>query len=404
MASTRRLSAILAADVAGYSRLMGADEDGTHDRLRAVRGESIDPKIAEHRGRIVKTTGDGLLAEFASVVDAVRCAVEVQDRMAERNVAVPAADRIEFRIGINLGDVIVDGDDIIGDRVNIAARLEGLAEPGGVLISSTVYDQVRDRLPFTFADHGDQQFKNIARPVRVYRVTAKKTSKSEPAHSARRRIKKKRSLCFVDDDVAELIRFRKALSDHYDVGTGTTLAQALENLRQMRGDEHVDLFVLDMYFPREEKNKPEELVELGLAWENFRKSEAAFKVVLSKLGQDFEGGRNLAREVNSRNRFTKTPFVFFTRKGNLLDAITAYENLGALSVIRKPDPRVEIQEKDRETAYDQAILDNKDSLIIAIDSAIRRGGYLFRYRGIVAAFFVGLVSSTALWGIMRVIG
>ena len=170
MSQTRRLAAILAADVAGYSRLMGADEEGTLERLKALRRELLDPKIAEHHGRIVKTTGDGLLVEFASVVDAVRCAVEVQQAMAERNAGVAADSRIELRIGINLGDVIVEGDDIYGDGVNIAARLEALADPGGVFVSNTVHDHVRDRLPFVFEDLGEQQVKNIARPVRVYRV------------------------------------------------------------------------------------------------------------------------------------------------------------------------------------------------------------------------------------------
>jgi TolB-like protein len=170
MSSVRRLTAILAADVAGYSCLMGADEEGTHARLREHLRELIEPNIAEHRGRVVKNTGDGFLAEFASVVDAVRCAVEVQRGMAERNRAVPAEKRIEFRIGINLGDVIAEGEDIFGDGVNIAARLEALAEPGGVFVSNTVHDHVRDRLSLAFEDRGEQSVKNIARPVRVYRV------------------------------------------------------------------------------------------------------------------------------------------------------------------------------------------------------------------------------------------
>ncbi len=170
MSSTRRLAAILAADVAGYSRLMGADEEGTLERLKALRRELLDPKIAEHHGRTVKTTGDGMLVEFASVVDAVRCAVAVQQAMPERNTSVAADSRIELRIGINLGDVIVEGDDLYGDGVNIAARIEALADPGGVFVSNTVHDQVRDRLPFVFEDLGEQQVKNIARPVRVYRV------------------------------------------------------------------------------------------------------------------------------------------------------------------------------------------------------------------------------------------
>jgi class 3 adenylate cyclase/TolB-like protein/Tfp pilus assembly protein PilF len=166
----RRLTAVLAADVAGYSRLMGADEEATLARLKAHRRELVDPKIAEHRGRIVKTTGDGLLAEFASVVDAVRGAVEIQDEMVKRNADVPPEHRIEFRIGINLGDIIIDESDIFGDGVNVAARLEALAEPGGICISRMVRDQVRDRLALTFEDLGEQQVKNIARPVRAYRV------------------------------------------------------------------------------------------------------------------------------------------------------------------------------------------------------------------------------------------
>jgi TolB-like protein/class 3 adenylate cyclase len=170
VSQTRRLAAILAADVAGYSRLMGADEEGTLERLKALRRELLDPKIAEHRGRIVKTTGDGLLVEFASVVDAVRCAVAVQQAMPERNTSVGADNRIELRIGINLGDVIVEGDDLYGDGVNIAARIEALADAGGVFVSNTVHDHVRDRLPFVFEDLGEQQVKNITRPVRVYRV------------------------------------------------------------------------------------------------------------------------------------------------------------------------------------------------------------------------------------------
>jgi adenylate cyclase len=180
MPPVRRLTAILAADVAGYSRLMGADEEGTHERLKAHLGELVNPKIAEHSGRVVKNTGDGLLAEFASVVDAVRCAAEVQRGMAERNAGIPPEERIEFRVGINLGDVITEGEDIFGDGVNIAARLEGLAEPGGVLVSNTVHDHVRDRLPFVFEDQGEHQVKNIARPVRVYRVRDRAVPIPEP--------------------------------------------------------------------------------------------------------------------------------------------------------------------------------------------------------------------------------
>ena len=186
MSQTRRLAAILAADVAGYSRLMGADEEGTLERLKALRRELSDPKIEEHHGRIVKTTGDGLLVEFASVVDAVRCAVDVQREMAGRNAAVPAERRIEFRIGINLGDIISDDNDIYGDGVNVAARLEALAEPGGICVSRVVRDQVRDKLDVAFDDRGEQQVKNIARPVRVFDVRiAAETATPAPDPPAR---------------------------------------------------------------------------------------------------------------------------------------------------------------------------------------------------------------------------
>jgi TolB-like protein/Tfp pilus assembly protein PilF len=166
----RRLTAILAADVAGYSHLPGMDEEGTHARLQDHLSALVDPTITEHRGRVVKNTGDGLLAEFSSVVDAVRCAVEVQRGMAERNAEVPQERRIEFRIGINVGDIIIDRGDIFGDGVNVAARLEGLAEPGGICVSGRVLEDVQGKLDIAFEDIGEQQLKNIARPVQVYRV------------------------------------------------------------------------------------------------------------------------------------------------------------------------------------------------------------------------------------------
>ena len=165
---TRRLAAILAADVVGYSRLMGADEEGTHERVKAHLREVVDPKIREHHGRVVKTTGDGVLAEFASVVDAVRCAAEIQRAMADRDLDLAEERRLRFRIGVNLGDVIADGGDIYGDGVNIAVRLEGLAVPGSICLSGTVRDHIGDRLPYAFEDMGERSVKNIARPVRVY--------------------------------------------------------------------------------------------------------------------------------------------------------------------------------------------------------------------------------------------
>jgi adenylate cyclase len=177
----RRLSAILAADVVGYSRLMGDNEAGTFEALKTVRADFVDGKITQHQGRIVKLTGDGMLVEFPSVVNAVRCAAEIQRGMRDRNVDLPQNRRIEFRIGVNLGDVIVEGDDIFGDGVNVAARLESIAEPGGITVSHSVRDQIGNRLDLVFEDMGEQSLKNIARPIRVYSVSLQNAATQTPA-------------------------------------------------------------------------------------------------------------------------------------------------------------------------------------------------------------------------------
>src|SRR5437899_3445545 len=172
----RRLTAILAADIVGYSRLIGIDEAGTVAAVKAIRNELIERKIAKHQGRIVKLMGDGILAEFPSVVNAVSCAVEVQSAMRQRNAGTPPDRCIQFRIGVNLGDVIVEGDDIYGDGVNVAARLEGIATAGGIAISHSVRDHVGNRLDLVFEDLGEQQLKNIERPIRVYNVSVENSA------------------------------------------------------------------------------------------------------------------------------------------------------------------------------------------------------------------------------------
>src|SRR6202162_2907662 len=185
MAETRRLAAILAADVVGFSRMAGADEDRTLARLRSLRSDLIDPTISVHNGHVFKRTGDGILIEFRSVVDAVRCAIEVQNGMVERNAGLPPERRIEFRVGIHLGDVVEESDgDLMGDGVNIAARLEGIAEPGGVCLSEDAYRQVRDRLQEEFVDLGEKALKNIARPVRVYAMKTGSAGSSPALHAS----------------------------------------------------------------------------------------------------------------------------------------------------------------------------------------------------------------------------
>jgi class 3 adenylate cyclase len=174
MITTRRLAAIVAADIAGYSRLIGSNEASTLGRLRAIRAELIDPAIATHHGRLVKTTGDGLLVEFGSVIDGLRCATEIQAGMAERNATAQQDERIEFRMGLNVGDIVVEDGDIFGDGVNVAARLESLAEPGGICVSARVREDAAGKLDIPFRDIGEQQLKNIARPVHAYEVTTPK--------------------------------------------------------------------------------------------------------------------------------------------------------------------------------------------------------------------------------------
>jgi class 3 adenylate cyclase len=166
----RKLAAILVADVAGYSRLTEADEEGTLDRLKRLRSQTIEPLVAEHRGRIVKLMGDGALVEFASALDAVRCAVEIQSRVADLADETPGASQIRLRIGINLGDVVVDGDDLLGDSVNVASRIEQLAEPGSICVSAKVYAEITNKLNLPFEDLGEREVKNIALPVRVYQL------------------------------------------------------------------------------------------------------------------------------------------------------------------------------------------------------------------------------------------
>src|SRR5271163_3400413 len=195
MAETRKLAAILAADVVGYSRLASADEDRTLARLRALRSDLIDPTIAVHNGRVVKRTGDGLIVEFRSIVDAVRCAIEVQSAMVDRNAGVPEDRRIVFRIGIHLGDVVEENDgDLMGDGVNIAARLEGIAEPGAICLSEQAYWQVKGRLDLAVTDLGPTQLKNIAEPVRAYSLQVGASAIVRPATRATPPEPKKRSM------------------------------------------------------------------------------------------------------------------------------------------------------------------------------------------------------------------
>ena len=207
MSETRKLAAILVSDVVGYSRLAGADEDRTLARLRGLRSDLIDPAIAAHHGRIVKRTGDGSIIEFRSVVDAVRCAIEIQNSMVERNVGVAEDRRIEFRVGIHLGDVVEESDgDLMGDGVNIAARLEGIAKPGAICLSEDAYRQVSGRLEMEVTDLGPTQLKNIERSIRVYSLQVGVPARAKPATGAKPQERKKRqALAVLGAGIAALV-------------------------------------------------------------------------------------------------------------------------------------------------------------------------------------------------------
>jgi DNA-binding NarL/FixJ family response regulator/class 3 adenylate cyclase len=256
----RRLTAILAADVAGYSRLMGADEEGTLAQLKAFRKTLVDPTIAKHRGRIVKTTGDGMLVEFASAVDAARCAVEVQRGIAGENTKVPLAKRIEFRIGIHLGDIIIDDNDIFGDGVNVAARLEGIAEPGGVCISDDAQRQIRGKVDIAFEDIGSQSLKNIAEPMRAWRVRIADEAASAiqsgsspigqalvlPDKPSKRRGMK---ILLVDDHVLIRDALRGVLKELAGDATVLEAADCRQAMRLIEAHPDLHLILLDLNLP-----------------------------------------------------------------------------------------------------------------------------------------------------------
>jgi class 3 adenylate cyclase/pimeloyl-ACP methyl ester carboxylesterase len=229
----RRLAAILAADVAGYSRLMGVDEEGTLAALKAHRREIVNPKITEHHGRIVKTTGDGMLVEFASAVDAVRCALEVQQRMAERNVSLPEDRRIDFRVGINVGDIVIDEGDIFGDGVNVAARLESIADRGGVCISRQVLDQIEGKIPVSCRELGRQNLKNIARPVEVYAINLNDAAPPGASILAAANLHQKIRYCNASDGV------RLAYAT---VGSGPPLMKSAHWLGHLEYDWEIPIF------------------------------------------------------------------------------------------------------------------------------------------------------------------
>jgi TolB-like protein/class 3 adenylate cyclase len=345
MPPVRRLTAIFAADVAGYSRLMGADEEGTHERLQAHLRELVNPKINEHRGRIVKNTGDGFLAEFPSVVDAVRCAVEVQRGMAQRNVETSPEQRIEFRVGINLGDVIAEGEDIFGDGVNVAARLEALAEPGGVFVSNTVHEHARDRLPFVFEDLGEQQVKNIARPVRAYRVRHRDIAWEEPPAALQQ------PLPLPDKPSIAVLPFQNMSSDpeqeYFADGMVEEIITALSRIRW--------LFVIARNSSFTYKSKAVDVKQVG--------RELGVRYILE--GSVRKAG-NRVRITPQLIDTTTNAHIWVGRFDGVLDDIFELQDQVASKVAGAIEPRLRLSEIERATRKPTKSLDAYDLYLRAL--------------------------------------
>jgi adenylate cyclase len=334
----RRLAAILAADVAGYSRLMGTGEEATLAALKACRRELIDPKIAEYRGRIVKTTGDGLLVEFPSAVDAVRCAIEVQRAMAARNAAIPEDRRIEFRIGINVGDIIIDDGDIYGDGVNIAARVESLASPGEICLSDNGYQQIKGKLAFDVRDLGEQNLKNIAQPVRVYGVRLDGTPE-RPA------------LVLPDKPSIAVLPFQNMSGDpeqeYFADGIAEEITMALARLR--------GFFVISRNSAFTYKGKPVNVQQVG--------RELGVQYVLE--GSVRKSGDRVRIGVQLANAVTGREFWSARYERALVDVFAVQDEITA-SIVMAAEPQIYAAERERVQQKPPGRLDAWDCVIRAM--------------------------------------
>ncbi len=326
----RKLAAILVADLVVYSRLMGEYEAKTLAAVTSHISEAFEPEIKATNGRIFKTTGDGLLAEFASAVDAVQCAVAVQEQMRERNSEIREERRIDFRIGVHIGDVIVQDDDLYGDGVNIAARLEGLATPGGIVVSGMVHEMVRSKLDVAFDDLGPQVVKNIAKPVHAFGIQKTAGRTIPPPHSS---LNDPPVIGFVDDDPMEVEVFERVFGDQYRVFASTRISDIVKQMEA--ASVSPDLMVLDLYYPSgRNATEPErkKMIQLMQKVDNAQRTLSAF---LSSIGQSRDGGLQLLKDV--QQIFPSLPAIFFTRKGTIDDVVVCLD-AGAKHVLKKPQP------------------------------------------------------------------
>lgn len=367
----RKLTAILSADVAGFSRLMGQDEARTAQALHVSR-DLIRAQVVQHGGRVVDAVGDNLLADFLSALDAVRCAVSVQQVFTEGSTSDPSDRRMLWRIGVNVGDVLIRGQEIAGDGVNIAARLEALAPPGGICISGTVYDQVEGKLALGYAFLGERTVKHIAKPVRVYHVLLDPGSEGKTVVEAPVREREAQPVvCFIDDDPMEIAIFQNVFGQDLHIVAATRLSQALAELKAL--GRPPNLFLLDLYFPLGRDSTPEEREAMARLKAEVETAEKKLSDYLAAIGQDRAGGLHLLEQV--RGAYRNVPVVFYTRKGTI-DDVTACLEAGAVAVLRKPQPETLDAQSDLYRQMEAAAMANRNTLLSKLEALSTSGALL----------------------------
>jgi|RhiMetdeSRZDD1v2_1073273.scaffolds.fasta_scaffold38644_6 class 3 adenylate cyclase/CheY-like chemotaxis protein len=367
----RKLTAILSTEVVGFSRLMGRDEVWTAQTLDVSR-DVIRTQVVQHGGRVVDAVGDNLLADFPSALEAVRCAVAVQQVFAGGNTPSPPDQRMLWRIGVNVGDVLIRGQEIAGDGVNIAARLEGLAPPGGICISGTVYDQVAGKLALGYAFLGEHPMKNIAKPVRVYRVLLEPDAVGRTVMAVSAVAREPQPIvCFIDDDPKEIEIIQHVFGQDLHIVAGTRWSQALAELTAL--GRHPNLFLLDLYFPVGRDSTLEERETMARLKAEVETAQKKLSDYLAAIGQDRAGGLQLLEQV--RSVYRHVPVVFYTRKGTL-DDVTACLEAGAVAVLRKPQPETLDAQRDLYTQLEAAALAHRNTLLSKFEALSSSGGLL----------------------------
>jgi len=367
----RKLTAILSTDSVGFSRLMGHDEVWTAQTLDVSR-DLIRTQVVQHGGRVVDAVGDNLLADFPSALEAVRCAVAIQQAFAGESTPSPSERRMQWRIGVNVGDVLIRGQEIAGDGVNIAARLEGLAPPGGICVSGTVYDQVAGKLALGYAFLGEHSLKNIAKPVRVYRVLLEPDAVGRTVMAVSAVARAPRPvMCFIDDDPKEIAIVQHVFGQDLHIVAGTRWRQALAELQAL--DRPPKLFLLDLYFPVGRESTPEEREMMARLKAEVETAQKKLSDYLAAIGQDRAGGLHLLEQV--RTVYRHVPVVFYTRKGTL-DDVTACLEAGAVAVLRKPQPETLDPQSDLYGQLEAAAMAHRNTLLSKFEALSSSGGSL----------------------------